>query len=51
MSLKSAPMRWLPQPARGRGARQQRRLILALVVLIPWVPGAVTLAMLISGNA
>ena len=44
-------MRWVPAAGPGRWAREQRWLILALVVLIPWVPGAVTLAMLLSGNA
>lgn len=44
-------MRWIPEAAPGPCARQRRWLILALVVAIPWVPGAVTLAMLVSGNA
>jgi hypothetical protein len=44
-------MNWLPQPAPGRGAAARRWLILALVVAVPWVPGAVALAMLLTGNA
>ena len=44
-------MKWIPPAGPGRLGPQRRWLILALVVAIPWVPGAVTLAMLLSGNA
>jgi hypothetical protein len=44
-------MDWLPQAGDRRWAREQRWLIFILVVAIPWVPGAVTLAMLLTGNA
>ncbi len=44
-------MDWLPRAAPGRAAAARRWLILALVVAVPWVPGGVALAMLLSGNA
>jgi hypothetical protein len=44
-------MDWIPQAGPGGAAQARRWLILALVVAVPWVPGAVALAMLLSGNA
>jgi hypothetical protein len=42
---------WIPPAGPGRWARQKRAIVLFFVVVVPWVPGAVTFAMLVSGNA
>jgi hypothetical protein len=42
---------WLPPFGATRAERARSWFILLLVTAIAWVPGAVTLAMLLSGNA
>ncbi|MGH2609970.1 MAG: hypothetical protein ACRDHF_12900 [Tepidiformaceae bacterium] len=44
-------MKWIADAGPERWAREKRWLILALVVAVPWVPGAVAVAMLLTGNA
>jgi hypothetical protein len=43
--------RWVPAAGPGRRARLRRAIVLFFVVAVPWIPGGVTLAMLLTGNA
>jgi hypothetical protein len=42
---------WIPPAGTGRHARVRKAVVLFFVVAVPWLPGGVTLAMLLSGNA
>lgn len=44
-------MRYVPAATSDRGARAKRALVLFFIVGVCWVPGGVTLAMLLTGNA
>jgi hypothetical protein len=44
-------MGWIPEAAPGRFAEMRRWLIVAIVVAVAYVPGAVAIAMLLTGEA
>ena len=44
-------MQWIPSAGPGRRSRLKRIAVLLIVTAVAWVPGGITLAMLLTGEA
>jgi hypothetical protein len=42
---------WIPSVGSGRRSRLKRIAVLLIVTAVPWIPGAITFSMLVSGQA